>query len=317
MAINPIQFQKGLSLTAFIADFGTEMQCSKALQAARWPHGFICGKCTSTSARSFYRGTLAYWHCNQCNHQTSLYSGTLFEHTLLPLTKWFLAMYLITQSKTNMAALELRRKIGVSWKSAWLLKHKLMEAMYQREAPRSLAGTVVIDDAYLGGELNGGKRGRGSENKVPFIAAVQMRDGKPQRVRFDVVSGFTFTAVEAWGRRFLAPDTVVYSDGLYGFERLRVLPVQHIRQIAIKGKKGTEIAPFKWINILLGNLKTSLAGTYHAFHFAKYGHRYLADVQYRFNRKFDLAAMPQRLLCAMLKTAPCPRRRIAFAEIGT
>jgi len=97
------------------------------------------------------------------HHQTSLRAGTVFDNTKLPLTQWFLAIYLLTQSKTNMAALELARHLGVCYRSAWRMKHKLMEVMRERETSRRLDGFVEIDDAYLGGECNGGKRGRGSQ----------------------------------------------------------------------------------------------------------------------------------------------------------
>jgi hypothetical protein len=69
--------------------------------------------------------------------------------------------------------LELRRQLGVSYPTAWLMKHKIMEAMRQAEEDRQLCGRVEVDDAYLGGERSGGKTGRGSENKVPFVPAVQ------------------------------------------------------------------------------------------------------------------------------------------------
>lgn len=95
----------------------------------------------------------------------------------MPLMRWFVAMHLLTQTKNNVSALELKRHLGVCYKTAWLMKHKLMR---QREDSRVLDGRVEIDDAYLGGERTGGKRGRGSENKVPFIAAVQTTpDGHP------------------------------------------------------------------------------------------------------------------------------------------
>ena len=102
----------------------------------------------------------------------------------LPLTTWYLAIYLMTQSKTNIAVLAMMRQIGITWKLAWLIKHKLMESMRQREENQSLQGDVRVDYAYLGGERNGGKAGHGSENKVAFVAAVEMVDGRLQRVRF-------------------------------------------------------------------------------------------------------------------------------------
>ncbi|EQD55650.1 ISXo5 transposase transposase [mine drainage metagenome] len=91
------------------------------------------------------------WQCSACRHQTTLLSGTLFEATKLPLRTWFLALYLLTQSKTNVAALELMRHLGVCYRTAWRIKHKLMQAMTEREAGRQLGGLVQIDDAYLGG----------------------------------------------------------------------------------------------------------------------------------------------------------------------
>ncbi len=111
--------------------------------------------------------------CGACRYQCSLISGTIFDSTKLPLPKWFVAMHLMQQAKTGVSALELMRHLGVSWPTAWLVKHKLMQVMLVREEDRRLTGRIEIDDAYVGGELHGGKPGRGSPNKVPFVAAVQ------------------------------------------------------------------------------------------------------------------------------------------------
>lgn len=96
-----------------------------------------------------------------------------------------MAIYLISQAKTGLSALALKRDLGVSYPTAWLIHHKLMQAMVEREADYRLCGTVQVDDAYLGGELNGGMAGRGSENKVPFIGAVSLDEGgHPLRAKF-------------------------------------------------------------------------------------------------------------------------------------
>jgi transposase-like protein len=318
MAINPIQFQKGLSLPEFMRQYGTEAQCEAALYHARWSKGFCCPECGGEHASEFRRSGLTYWQCRNCRQQTSLTSGTMMHHTRLALTQWFLAMYLVTQSKTQMAALALRRQVGVSWKTAWLLHHKLMDAMRQREATQPLAGDVRIDDAYLGGERTGGKAGRGSENKVPFVAAVEMVNDRPQRVRFDPVKAFSFAGLTEWATKALVPGSSVTSDGLLGFEVLGQIGFTHNVVIAPKGKAGCNIEPFKWLNIILGNLKTALSGTHHAFAFRKYAHRYLAEVQYRFNRRSDLAAMVPRLAVALMQATPCSRKKIQMAaEIET
>jgi hypothetical protein len=138
--------------------------------------------------------------------------GTVFEHTKLALSVWFLAIYLMTQSKNAVSALELKRQLGVSYKAAWLLKHKLLQTMLLREEPRRLDGRVEIDDAYLGGERPG-KPGRGSENKTAFVAAVQTSaDGKPLLMRLSKVAGFTKEALQQWAHKSLTPQAHVVCD---------------------------------------------------------------------------------------------------------
>lgn len=185
--------------------------------------------------------------------------------------------------------------------------------MYQRERTRPLQGSVSIDDAYLGGEVTGRKAGRGSPNKVPFVAAVELHKGRPVRVRFDRVKAFSFAALHDGRTVALAPSAIVTSNGLLGFEVLARDGFKHHVVHAPKGKAGTEIEPFRWLSTILGNLKTSINGTHHAFNFRKYGHRYLADDQYRFNRRLDLKSLPIRLAVAFLRTNPCPARSLVQA----
>lgn len=114
---------------------------------------------------------------------------------------WFLAIYLISQAKTCLSALALKRHLGVSYPTAWLIQHKLMQAMAGREARYVLDGKVQIDDAYLGGERTGGKAGRSSENKVAFVPAVSLtEDDRPLRVRLIQVQGFTLANTVSFER---------------------------------------------------------------------------------------------------------------------
>ncbi len=315
MPMNRVQFQPGLSMAAFLDQYGSEAQCEAALVAARWPDGFVCPACGARDHSTFVRAGRRYWQCSACRHQCSAISGTIFESTKLPLTRWFLAMQLLTQAKNNVAALELRRQLGVCYKTAWLIKHKLLEVMRLREQTRRLDGRVELDDAYLGGERSGGKSGRGSENKVPFLAAVQTTpDGKPIVACF-APRPFTASAVAAFAAQSLAPTAHVISDGLWCFGAVTAVGATHERVVTGGGAASTKLPQFKAINTLLGNLKTALAGTYHAFRFAKYGHRYLAEVQYRFNRRFDLAAILARLLRAATVAPPQPLAVIRLAEV--
>ncbi len=91
-----------------------------------------------------------------------------------------------------MAALELMRHLGVCYRTAWRTKHKIIKGMTEREARRQLDGIVTMDDAYLGGARNGGKAGRGSKNKVPFVIALELSDaGHPKQGVMTPVPGFT------------------------------------------------------------------------------------------------------------------------------
>ena len=302
MGMNRIQFQAGLSVQEFLRAYGTETQCRAVLMKARWPGGFICPACGAGDAVSFYLHGQPGWEGNGCLKQTSLTSGTLFHATKLPLTTWFLALYFLTQNKNNVSGLELKRLLGITYPAAWRMKHKLMQVMVEREAGRKLEGRVEVDDAYLGGKRPGGKRGRGSENKVAFIAAVATREGRPQQIRLDRVGTFSAETVAACAERALAPGCGTVSDGLPAFRSLMATST-HERHVTGGGAKSVTNPAFRWANTLLGNLKTALSGTYHAFHFDKYGHRYLAEYQYRFNRRDNLQTMLPRLLRAAATTS--------------
>ena len=169
-------------------------------------------------------------------------------------------------------------------------------------------------NAYLGGELAGGKAGRGSENKVPFVAAISLSaEGRPLYIKMAPVPGFTRKAIVGWANVDLSPGCVVTSDGLGCFAGVTDAGCQH-RAIIAGGRKPKDLPEFNWINTVLGNLKTSLGGAYHAFDFAKYGTRYLGAFVYRFNRSFHLETLPLRLLVAAATIGPRPACWLRQAE---
>jgi hypothetical protein len=314
MAMNRIQFQPGLSMPEFLKCYGTEAQCAAGLEQARWPTGFRCPCCDGATYSRVRGRTHPLFQCQACRHQTSLIAGTVMQGTKLPLTVWFLAIYLISQAKTGLSALALKRHLGVSYPTAWLIHHKLMQAMAEREARDVLDGQVQVDDAYLGGERSGGKAGRGSENKVPFVAAVSLSDdGHPLRAKLTPVPGFSLKAIEQWARTHLAPGSTVFSDGLACFGAVTTAGCMH-QPTVVGGRKPKDLPEFQWINTVLGNLKTSLSGSYHAFDFRKYADRYLAAFTYRFNRRFDLRTLHKRLLVDAAHCGPHPQRAIRTAE---
>lgn len=307
MPMNRVQFQPGMSLREFQARYGAEQQCRQALQEARWPHGFRCPSCEGVDYSRFERLGRSYWQCTACRIQISLTAGTVFEASKLPLTVWFLAMYLLTQTKTGMSALELHRHLGVSYRTAWLVKHKLMLVMFEQERNRRLDDLVQIDDAFLGGERTGGKRGRGSENKVPLIAAVQTTpNGQAIHARLDVLPDWKVPTVARWAIKALRPSTHVLSDGLSSFVGVKSAACSHEPIIHNNGtaKQNVQHARFKAINTLLGNLKMWMNTTFRGFKTGHYAPRYLAEFQYRFNRRFDLARLMPALLASCASQSP-------------
>ncbi len=320
MPINAIEFQRGLSLAQFLQRYGSEAQCEAALVAARWPQGWQCAHCGCKRFFLTRNGTgRQLWECFVCGYQSSSIVGTVMEHTHVPLRLWFLAMYLLTEHKNALSALALSCQLGISYKSAWLLKHKLMQTMAQRDARYRLRGRVEIDDAYLGGEREGHIHGgRKAANKSAFVAAVQTRsDGRPLYMRLTPVADFTKEEMAQWAKRHLAPGCHVVSDGTPAFAQVRVAQASHERYVTGGGREGARTPQLHWVNTVLGNLKTSMAGTYHSFDHAKYAARYLAEFCYRFNRRFNLRAMLPGLLRAVAATGPLSLKVLRASEVRT
>lgn len=310
MAKNAIQFQRGLSFQDFLAQYGSETQCEQTLYRLRWPNGFVCPHCGNTTGCALHSRKI--YQCHKCHHQTSLTAGTIFHGTKLALRQWFLAIFLLTQRKQSVSAMQLARDLGVKYDTAWRLKHKLMQVMFERNSRRTLSGRVEIDDAYLGGEMPG-KRGRGADHKVPFIAAVETQDGRPQRVHLRRVSGFRRCEIARYASDGLAPDTTVVSDGLACFAAVIDAGCRHEPIVTGSGRQAAQHPEFNWVNTLLSNVKTALTGTCHAIR-GKHVPRYLAEFEYRFNRRFDLTAMVERLAYVALRTPPMPQRLLSMAE---
>ena len=306
MARNQVQFQKGISLSEFIQQYGTEEQCFNALYQWRWPEGFRCPHCGHDQSCQLTQRKLQ--QCNRCRRQTSITSNTIFDSSKLPLTIWFQAIFLVTQDKKGISAMELRRHLGISYNAAWRMKHKIMQVMLERDQAQPLTGIIEMDDAYLGGERSGCKPGRGADGKTPFVAAVQTTsDGRPEKVKLTIVKGFRKTELAQWSEQHLTPGSTVISDGLACFSGVLQSGCSHEPIVCGGGRASVEAPEFYWVNTILGNLKTALRSTYHSFQ-PKYAQRYLAEFQYRFNRRFDLTQLIPRFAYVAVRTPPMPER---------
>ena len=219
----------------------------------------------------------------------------------------------MTQSKDGISSLNLARTLGVSANAALRMKHKLQQAMKERDDNIPLRRLVLIDDVYWGGKKRDGKRGRGASGKMPFVAAIQItRKGHPQYLKLSNVEGFTKNEITAWTAKHLKPSTLVASDGLARFSGIAEAECDH-EPITTHGLVYDEYKVFSWLNTVIGNVKNSVHGTYHAVH-KKHLPRYLAEFCYRFNRRFNLGLMIENLAYIALRTPPMPQRLLKLAE---
>jgi hypothetical protein len=308
VARNAVQFQRGMSLARFMKLYGTEDQCAAALAKMRWPGGFVCPKCGGR--HHSYCKPKRLFQCRACRVQTSARAGTIFHKSRTPLTKWFLAMHLITSAKNDVASLELSRQLDVKWDTAWLIKQKLMEVMFQRNSIYKLQGDIQIDDAYQGGERPAlpGKTGRGARGKVPFVLAVQTREGRPIFGQMRCVPGFTKEAIRDYAKASIVEGSRVLSDGLGCWNGLGEAGMKHERK-ATGGGRPRDVE-FKWVNTALGNIKSAIVGTCRSCDI-QHTARYLAAYEWRFNRRFDLAENLERLARVAVTIPPKPYRQIA------
>jgi hypothetical protein len=290
MSMTRIQLQAGLSMSMFF-QFATEALCAAILEKTLGPQGFSCPHCGDIAPWFVQDRSHTTFQCQACRHQTSLILGALFQSTKLPQTIWFLRINLISQARTGLPALALKRQLGVSYPSAWLFKFKLIQTMAEREAPYPLCGSVQVDDAYLGGELSGGAADGGSENKMFFVAAVSLSDEKhPLPVKLMPVP-----FISDWAKYNLSSGCAMLSDGLARFGAVTDVDCQH-RAISVDRPKPEDLPDFVWINTMLVKLKTSLGGAYHAFDFNKYALRCLAPFPNCFSQRFDHKILRERLL---------------------
>jgi transposase-like protein len=152
--------------------FDTDHECRAYMEALRWPYGIKCPRCQSEKISRIKERK--QFECDGCRYQFSVTAGTIFHDSHLGLPKWLLAIFLMCEAKKSMSALQLKRTMGVSYKTAWYMCHRIREAMKTEDAP-SLTGTVEVDETYVGGVKRGRGRGRGNfgSNKSMVLGAIE------------------------------------------------------------------------------------------------------------------------------------------------
>jgi hypothetical protein len=219
------------------------------------------------------------------------------EHSNLPFRTWFLAIYLMTNTKKGLSALELQRQLGLKrYEPAWYLMHKIRTSMGARDENYDLEGHLEIDDALVKvvkqePQPVTGKRGRGSESSVPIIVMTStQRIKKPRKKRPSVMTRFvkifhipdvSANAVEQAMEGSVSERSTIKTDGFRSYSKLKGIYKKHIARV-IPPTEAHKILPC--VHTTIGNVKRMINGIYH--HVSDtYLQNYLNEFSYRTNRR--------------------------------
>ena len=163
-----------MALLEMLHKYGTDEKCREILTKLRWPEGVRCLRC-GDDQRICYLESRKQFECGSCSYQFSVTTGTVFNDTHLPLEKWFAATYLLCEAKKGMSACQIQRTLGISYKTAWYLCHRIRHAMMQADRPM-LSGKVEMDETFVGGKNTGRGWANKNENKEVVIG-IRQRGG--------------------------------------------------------------------------------------------------------------------------------------------
>jgi transposase-like protein len=260
--------------------FGTDDRCREILERLRWPEGVTCPRCQH-KGHSWLEAYDRY-ECNACKHQFTVISGTIFQDTHLALTKWFVATFLLCESRKGMSANQIKRTIGGSYKTAWYLCHRIRAAMKEAERPM-LDGTVEMDETYVGGKRPGhyrlhtnkeiviGIRQRGGD--LRFFHAEDVKSGTLAHYIKENVSTDVDVMVTD---EYTAYPKAMIESGIHGSKHETI---KHKDRVYVRGDVHTNT-----VESAFSLLKRGIMGTWHKIS-AKHLSAYLAEMEFRFNRR--------------------------------
>jgi transposase-like protein len=293
----------------FLAWFPNDDACVSYLEKLRWPTGFVCPHCGAAGPP--YRASRQRLVCRLCAAQSTVTAGTLFAGTRTPLTTWFTAIWYVTGQKYGASALSLKRILGLgSYETAWTLLHKLRRAMVRPGRDR-LAGTVEVDETYVGGEERG-VRGRETETQAIVAIALEIHDPKGfGRVRLQQIADVSSTSLTPFVCDTVRPGAVVRTDGWSGYNELSGHGYQHQRVVVSATGDPAHVA-MPGVHRVASLVKRWLLGTHQGAVRRKHLDDYLDEFTFRFNRRTSRSRglLFYRLLETAMVTGPIPYQDI-------
>lgn len=282
-----------INLTQLAKHFADEDKARKLFEQLRWKDGVSCPHCDAIGAykitpKAGSKTRKGLWKCANCREQFSVTVGTIFESSRIPLHKWLLAIHLMCSSKKGMSAHQLHRMLGITYKTAWFMAHRIRYAMSQEPLFAKLSGTVEVDETYIGGKaknMHGEERkrriqGRGAVDKAPVVTLVE-RDGRVKSNHMERVTGDNLkrTLIEC-----VESNACIMTDESPSYFGAVQYFADHQ---AVNHHKGEYVRRHAHVNTaesVHALLKRGIVGTFH--HVSKgHLHRYLAEFDLRFNHR--------------------------------
>jgi len=298
----------GKSLIEIQKTYGAEEQCLAFLEMARWPEGVECVKCggkkiskftTKEGKRKRFSKTQGkvvevavparhLYTClnTECGQQFSAVAGTVFNDSHLPLTKWFEAIALMLNAKKGLSAKQMERDLGVSYKTAWYLCHRIRKAM--DEGTSLFTGVVEVDETYVGGKYDR-RRKREPHDKQPVFGVVQRGSGEEHsKVRaFPIPTNSATVLTGAVKGNVSAKAELFITDEWRGYKKVgksyQHETVKHI-QLEYKRKGDPRNIHTNSVEGFWSLFKRGLIGSFHKVSVKHLG-RYLNEFEFRFNHR--------------------------------
>jgi transposase-like protein len=306
------------SLGEFSAWFSTDADCRDYLEWLRWGQGFVCADCEQAGCWRTADGRLM---CTACGARTSPTAGTIFDRTRTPLTVWFTACWLFATQKDGISALSLKRSLEIgSYQTAWAMLHRLRSVLVRPGRDR-LAGTVEVDETYIGGEELGLRGGRARGKKVLVIIAVERIEPRGfGRARMALLADTSAASLRAFLVDNVEPGATVITDGLQSYRPAVIEPYIHDRLVGAAGPAASKLLP--GVHTVASLAKRWLLGTHQGAVDEAHLASYLNEFVFRFNRRrsrsrglvfyrmLELAAAHEPVRYRDLIANPEPRARL-------
>jgi transposase-like protein len=272
-----------VTLVDVINLFDTDEKCREILVRLRWPGGVECPRCKMPAVELATVKQLFY--CKGCDYQFTVTASTIFNDSHLPLQKWFLATLLLCEARKGMSANQIKRTLGVSYKTAWYLCHRIRHAMKEVDKPM-LDGVVEMDETYVGGKARGyGQGWRGERHPKEVVIGIRQRGGD---VRFFHAEDARKGTLAKYIKENISTDVeVIITDELPGYKSavgdLRHETVNHGAKEYARYENGACIST-NTVESAFSLLKRGIMGSWHKIS-AKHLPAYLDEMTFRFNRR--------------------------------